>query len=296
MEGDKATTTVVEQDAVEMEAGGESAIVKAVGGGITKEDVRELELAAELIPSKQRAIRKILVSSTFKSDWIIQGDTACLKSCGAERIAGDLGDFHWSENRPAQKEEFEDKHGPGYLWKYFHRVSWKGRSVDAMGMYSTRDGFFGKVDGEWRDISDINEANVQRAARHISIGEGIKQLLGLRGWPVELMPKFGMDTKDMKKVDREVADPDEQVKRKQITSMLLALNEGNKDAAIAHLEKITQFKGNDGKIVKGLYSTKPLKGKRLNRIFDDVKTEYEAKFAFNPQGKEPGEDQSDGAQ
>lgn len=292
MESDKATT-VVEQDTVDMEGGGESSIIKDVGGGITIEQVRELERAAELLPAMKNAMTKILVLSTYQSDWIIQGDTACLKSAGAERVASALGSFDWYEHRAAVKEEFEDKHGQGYIWKYHYRVHWKNRSVDAVGMYSSRDGFFGKAGGEWRDVADINEANVQRAARHIAIGEGIKQLLGLRGMPVEMMPKFGMKTEGMKKVEREEADPDEQKKRGQISSMLRAMNEGDEDAAKAHLQKITEFKGREGKIVKGLYSTKALKGKRLEITYAKVKEEYEATFGVNPQGTAGSTEQED---
>lgn len=266
----------IETDALELEPGGEGSIVKDVGR-ITKEQVRGLEEAADLIESFQRAMRTIMVKATFESDWIIQGETACLKSAGAERIASALGDFEWREVRPASKEKIDDKHGIGYTWTYYYRVSWKGRSVDAIGHYSTRDPFLGKVDGEFRDVADINEANIMRAARHIAIAEGIKQILGLRGLPVALMPQFGKSPKGMKTVERDIAPKDQSKHREQIQSMLLALNENNRDAAVTALEEVTAFKGKKG-LVPGVKSTAQLTGKRLTVTFEIVRKIYEERF------------------
>ena len=266
----------INTDAVEFETGGEGGIVKDVGR-ITKEQVRGLEEAAGLIESFQRAMRTIMVKATYPNDWNIQGETACLSSAGAERIASTLGDFEWHEVRPASKEEINDKHGLGYTWTYYYRVTWRGRSVDAVGHYSSRDQFLGKVGGEFRDIADINEANIMRAARHIAIGEGIKQILGLRGMPVALMPQFGKSPKDMKTVQRDVAPKDQNKMRKQLTSMLLALNENNQDAAIAALEKVTAFEGKKGP-VKGVKTTAQLTGARLTVTHGIVKKRYEERF------------------
>lgn len=266
----------IETDALELEPGGEGAIVKDVGR-ITKAQVRGLEEAAGLIESFQRAMYTIMVKATYPSDWIIQGETACLKSAGAERIASALGDFEWREVRPASKEKIDDKHGTGYIWTYYYRVTWRGRSVDAIGHYSSRDLLLGKVGDDFRDVADINEANIMRAARHIAIGEGIKQILGLRGMPVDLMPRFGKSPTDMKKVERDVAPKDQNKHRKQLTSMLLALNENNQDAAIAALEEVTAFKGKKGP-VPGVKATAQLTGDRLRVTFDIVRRTYEERF------------------
>lgn len=266
----------ISTDAVELEPGGEGAIVKDVGR-ITKEQVRGLEEAAGLIEAFQRAMRTIMVKATYPSDWNIQGETACLSSAGAERIAAALGDFSYQEIRPATKETFEDKNGVGYTWTYYYRVTWRGRSVDAVGHYSSRDQFLGKVAGEFRDIADINEANIMRAARHITMAEGTKQILGLRGMPVALMPQFGKSPNDMKKVERDVAPQDQNKHRKQLTSMLLAMNENNQDAAIAALEEVTAFKGKKGPVA-GVKSTAQLTGKRLTVTWEIVKKIYEERF------------------
>ena len=271
--------TVVEQ----IEDQGQAEISQVAGPVILDDMIVALKQAGDKAAEYLTALRRVLVQATYPTDWTIQGvgdkSKACLASHGAERIAVMIGGFVIEESAPAEKTTFTDKHGEGYIWRYFYKVSWRGRSCDAIGMHGTRDKFLGKAGGAWRDIADINEADIQRAARHVAIGEGIKQLLGLRNLPATEMPNFGMGTKDkpIPTVERDVQDGEERKKRKSITDMLLALNDGDQDAAKAHLTEITSFEGKNGP-VKGVTTTKSLKKKWLNTTLAKVMELHTVRF------------------
>lgn len=266
------------------DSGAEVQITQVVATEITREMIDRLNITADLAVDYMAALRRNLVGYTYPFDWTIQGTgdkaKACLASHGADRVAAGIGGFVIEESQPATRTSFEDKYGEGYIWRFFYRVTWRGRSCDAMGLQSTRDNFVGKAHGQFKDVADINEANVMRGARHIAIGEGIKQLLGLRNLPASEMPNFGMGTKDkpIQRIERQSQDDEERKKRKSITDMLLALNDGDAEAALAHLTEITTFKGHDGNEVRGVSGTQYLKTKRLNFTLDKVTEIHTARF------------------
>lgn len=269
-----------------------SADITQIAGPVILDDMIEaLTQAGDKAATYLTALRRVLVQATYPSDWNIQGEgakaKACLASHGAERIAVLIGGFSIEESAPAEKTTFEDAHGEGYLWRYFYKVSWRGRECDAIGMHSTRDKFLGKAHGEFKSIADINEADIQRAARHIAIGEGIKQLLGLRNLPASEMPNFGMGRPDapIPQVKHDAATDAEQDMRRKLVKMLLALNEGDQDAAKSHMVKITEFEGKNGP-VKGVAKSEWLYGKRLEITFAKVKEEYEEVFGHAPDGED----------
>lgn len=271
--------TMIEQT----EDQGQAEITQVVGGDVNRDMINALKAAGDMAGEYLTALRRVLVQATYPSDWNIQGvgdkAKACLASHGAERIAVMIGGFTIEESAPAEKSTFTDAHGEGYLWRYFYKVSWRGRECGAIGMHSTRDKFLGKAHGEFKSIADINEADIQRAARHVAIGEGIKQLLGLRNLPASEMPNFGMGTPDkpIQHVERDSQDGEERKKRKSITDMLLELNDGDQDAAKAHLTEITSFEGKN-EPVKGVTSTKVLKKKWLNTTLSKVTELHNKRF------------------
>ena len=70
--------------------------------------------------------------------------------------------INWQE----KKEEGEDKNGKWYRYWFDVDASFGGRIVKAMGRAGSRDKFFGKVRGELRELSDIDESNIRMAAFH----------------------------------------------------------------------------------------------------------------------------------
>lgn len=244
----------------------------------TMDMIVALENAANLAPRFMSAIRTLMIQVTYPSDWHIEGGKACLSAAGAERIAQAIGGFSWEQTDDPIRSRLESSEG--YMWTYSMKVEWRGRTVHAQGHASTRDKFLGKKGGEYRDPADINEADIKRWARHVAIGEGIKQLLGLRGLPEEELPNFagGRKPKSVERAKPQGNAADDNRMRKEITEMLLALCDGDRDAAVAALENTTKFtvaSGDDkGKEVAGVSKTSSLSGKRLKFVFEKVSKEH----------------------
>ncbi len=252
----------------------------------TMDMILTLEKAAEIAPRFMSALRTLMIHVTYPSDWHIEGGKACLSAPGAERIAQAVGGFSWAQEGDPLRSNLES--ADGYMWTYTMNVTWRmsgtqrARTVHAQGHASTRDKFLGKKGGEFRDPADINEADIKRWARHVAIGEGIKQLLGLRGLPESELPDFagGRKPKSVDRVKPQGNATDDNLMRRQITDMLLALCDGDKDAAVAALENTTKFtvtSGKDeGKVVAGITKTSSLSGKRLKFIFEKVSKEHDS--------------------
>lgn len=244
----------------------------------TMEMIVALERAADTAPRFMSALRTLMIHVTYPSDWHIQGGKACLAAAGAERIAQAVGGFSWEQEGDPLRSNLES--ADGYMWTYTMVVTWRGRTAHAQGHASTRDKFLGKKGGEFRNPADINEADMKRWARHVAIGEGIKQLLGLRGLPEGELPDFagGRKPATVERAKQQDNAANDNRMRKQITEMLLALCDGDKDAAVAALENTTKFEvksGDDkGKLVPGITKTSSLSGERLKFIFEKVSKEY----------------------
>ena len=156
-----------------------------------------LEKAAELAPRFRDAMRTILMSLTYPGDWEIFGESekarVCLSSAGAERVATQFPIKFFDVS--FDKKIFTDEVGEGYRYTYTGKATLGGRIIFTQGVYSTRDKFLGKVGDKFRPLIEINENDIQTAAYHRFLGNGIKSLLGLRAMPVaqyrELMNRSG---------------------------------------------------------------------------------------------------------
>ena len=142
-----------------------------------------LEKKAALAPRFRQARDVILASHTHVNDWMDFDGKMCLSSAGAERVAT-LFDIRFFDCRH-EKRPFQDAEGQGYLYVYTGNAQCGNRVVFAQGVYSTRDRFLGRKDGQWRSLEEINERDVMQAAYHIFKGNAVKELLGLRNIPRE---------------------------------------------------------------------------------------------------------------
>lgn len=250
----------------------------AVTGGLTRSMVADLQKAAASADQIRDLIQTVCVRCTYESDWTVIGSgtkaRACLGSAGACRIAAVIGDIRIEERRPAEKITFSDRHGEGYIWTYYVRGRWGARVMDAEGSYSSRDKFLGKDGDNFRDPADINEADIRRAARHIATGEVIKELIGLRAIPPDVLSRAGHKLDDVATVthadsgEGQLSDRD---KRREICDACLKIAGGDQAKAREVLVEMTQFTGRDGKTVRGVSSTDALKGKRLEVTWEKAR-------------------------
>jgi hypothetical protein len=95
------------------------------------------------------------------------------------------------------RKDYNDKDGQFYTYecygKYFPPFG-LGDVVEASGMFSSRDKFFGTVSGEIKDISEIDEANVRQAAQTECFKKCIFLGLGLTDLIEGELKKLGVDT------------------------------------------------------------------------------------------------------
>ncbi len=181
------------------------ALAKVVAEGDPEVFLVTLEKKAALAPRIRQAKETLMVALTYPGDWTIQGGKACLNSAGAERIGAAFGikfrDVKWV------KEVFTDAHGEAYRFLFTGKASLYDHEVYVQGTYSTRDKFLAYTNKDgWTPTEDINEGSIRTAAYHFFCGNGVKELLGLRGIPEEeyrrIMKGTGQDAAKSSTVER----------------------------------------------------------------------------------------------
>lgn len=275
-------------------------IATTIAAGDPELQLAILEKKAQLAPRMKAAIETIVVAQTYPSDWNIQGNKACLSSAGAERIGRHFPIQYHGVNW--KKESLNDGSG-GYRYIYSGYATLNDHTVYATGIYSTRDKFLGFKDGEYRAVQDINENSIQSAARHIFNGNAIKELLGLRGMPVEeynrIMGKTGQDAAKTSEVKRTTGaqggtSATDNEKQKELGAICIYIAQSGmipvqnddktwrfeqrqdsderneKEVAADICLTISSFRGKDGNIVPGVPLAK-LKETRLNATLQTAK-------------------------
>lgn len=257
-----------------------------------------LERRAALATRMREAMDTILIANTYPEDWSYQGtgkaERACLGSAGAGRL-GRLFAIQF-EGIEVERQEIDDAAGKGYRYIVSGYARRGGTRVYAEGVYSTRDKFLGFVNDAWRAPETMNENEFRDAARHIFIGNAVKELLGIRNIPAaqfrEMMRKAGQDPTQSRSVDRSqgtqggTGDQDRKHQSELAQICLVIANAGQElsrneagefergpisegddrtpvERAKAICIKLSEFVGRGGEVVKGLPASQ-LKGQRLD--------------------------------
>lgn len=171
-----------------------------------------LERASKVADRIMAARAAIIQKMTYPQDWVVfgAGDAAkaCLSAAGAIRLAVN-GNFPivFEDDVEYTKEEFVDEIGKGYRYTYSGHAKMGQMRVHAVGAYSTRDLLLGKTKEGFRDIKDINEAYIQKAAHTYFKSNAIKDLLGLKGLPASEYTRIcGQIGKDASKTHHQTFD------------------------------------------------------------------------------------------
>lgn len=262
------------------------------------EQAKYLTEVAKYGPVMKKAQETILAQNTYPSDWQLFGKKMALSSAGAERVAR-MFPIKISDFVCEGRTDFEDEHGKGYRYVYSCRAQLKGRVLYSTGTYSTRDSFLGKADGAWRPLEDINENDIRMAAYRRCQGNAIRALLGIRNIPLDewerIMKTTGQDGTQAASDGVQYASgtkggtsKGDTAKQNEVKLLVFEIidagmmcrydageveiipnsapieSSGDRETmAKACLLALTQFEGDKG-TVKGIMSTKMLRGKRLN--------------------------------
>ncbi len=271
------------------------------------DELAYMQKMAKNSPALKQAQETLLFTQTYPKDWVVFGEKASLTSAGVERVARFFS-IKLSEFENLGRQDFADEHGKGYRYVYQCRAQLRDRALYATGTYSTRDPFLGKARGEWKDLADINENDIQQAALRRCRGNAMRALLGLRQVPVEeyrrIMRLTGQKGAESSSVPfasgaKGGTSKDDSTKQVELSNivydivdagMAVAYDGGNieiiaSDAAPtdsisrdflakASLLALSQFEGDTG-TVKGVTSYKMLRGKRLNVTLGRTKEVWE---------------------
>lgn len=101
------------------------------------------------------------------------------------------------------RHDYEDAHGPYYVFTAYARYAppFDNGWVEASGSCSSRAPFFGIADGEIRDLKDVNEDNVRRAALTDAFKKAVFAGLGMRHPTAEELVQHNIDKARAGKVE-----------------------------------------------------------------------------------------------
>jgi hypothetical protein len=175
----------------EIEDGGESGQLVPITSSDQLVVLEEMAKNADRMIAAKQKIWAACLKITKAGDWTVFTDSASgrkkaeLGSAGAFRYAAFLG-ISFS-NWTAEKVSEADEIGSWYRWDFECDAVFAGRTIRVYGRAGSRDKFFGKAHGAFKELHDVNEGDIKMAARRNAMKEGVKSLMGLHHMdPIEL--------------------------------------------------------------------------------------------------------------
>lgn len=145
--------------------------------------VAKLAAEANALVDIKKAVMQAVIKATNEQDWVDQDGKPYLMASGAEKIApffnAGIKDMTFT------KDFGKDEKGEWYRYIYNATAFVKNKGVivhemPVIGTCSSRDKFFGKKDGEYKSLTEIDISNIQKKARTNCYVNGISRILGLR--------------------------------------------------------------------------------------------------------------------
>ncbi len=250
--------------------------IPAAGFSVEKE-IQEIEKGVELF----NRIKIVALKLTKPTDWVDQGGSMYLMDRGSENIAIAFGvDISGLEMK---MEWVDDPKGRYYAFvasgKAYSRKL--GRWVEDIGVCSQRDKFFGKIGDKFKEIEDVDMANIRRKAVTNLYNRLIKRVVGLSGVTVDDLKASGMDVSKIGRVEykggsqkaSDLSLDGKDIKAK-LESMLVRMSNNDKAVATKLLEKFSYWKGDDGK-EHSVNDISKLSEKWLASTYGKAKKEYD---------------------
>jgi len=210
---------------------GESAIIERGGDDF----VHQLVQRASEIDKINQALDKVIHSRIKRQDWTCFGEGTkarfSLGSAGAERLLL-IFPFKFTDAK-SRKEEWEDDLGKAYRYVTEVDCELYGSKIRVSGTFSTRDKLLGYTNQDgWKDLSQINENDIEKASLRVANGNGIKTLLGLRHMPPEEIERIYAETGREKLPDNQVTygkpqDTSQMSKRDELKTWLKEMSGGD---------------------------------------------------------------------
>lgn len=174
--------------------GAESGTLIHLGGDEQLIALESIAKNAERMIAAKQQVWNVLLRIAKPGDWTVfesQGKKkAEIGHGGAMRYAAFLGiSFtNWS----AEKIVGTDEKGQWFRWDYECDCLFAGRSIRVYGRAGSRDRFFGKDHGAYKELHEISEGDIKIAARRSAMKEGVKTMLGLHHIPPDELEAAGV--------------------------------------------------------------------------------------------------------
>jgi hypothetical protein len=239
---------------------------------------QRVEVASKIIP--------LVLKSTLPTDWVNHSGNPWLTSGGIERVKRSLFQIDITDVK-SERIMLADGSG-GYFYKVQGKVTLKMGEYkvvqECIGACSSKDKFFGKKNGKWLPIEEVDEINIMRKAYTNFESNAISRILGLRGLTWDVLAQYNITpekaaTVEYKK-DGGSSNPSKSELSKdakgvliQAWNALVVVADGDEEKAKELLMDIT--KSDDGKY-KGITSLKRVKSeKQAYFINKQAKTLFE---------------------
>lgn len=152
--------------------------------------------AAERRIEAMNKIKRLAIRMTGPQDWTDQGGKPFPWASGAEKIARLFG-IAWRICEPTMEHE----EGGHFSYTYKGTFTLAGASIEAIGVRSSKDGFFKKYkDGTELPASAIDKGDVKKSAYTNLLGNGIMRILGMRNLSWADLAEAGIDQNAVSKV------------------------------------------------------------------------------------------------
>ena len=253
----------------------------------------EKELAAiEKNVEFYNRVKIIALKMTKPSDWVDLGGNPYLMDRGTENVAVafgvDISDLQ------LRQEWAEDDKGRYYTFVASGKAYSKklGRYVEDIGVCSQRDKFFGMIGGKFKEIAEVDMANVRRKAVTNLYNRLIKRVIGLMGVTFDDLNQAGIRKEQLGRVEyqggaqRAEISPEGKDTKAKLWNMLLMMGNNDKAQAAKLLEKYSSWKDAEQKDHKANDINK-MSEKWINSTYGKAKADYE-KTAGGP--REPGQE------
>jgi hypothetical protein len=181
------------EDAEEL-VGGEAGTLVPLHGDEQLIAMENIAKNAERMVQAKQKVWSVLLKIAKPGDWTVfesQGKKkAEVGHAGCMRYAAFLGIIF--TNWTAEKINGTDEKGQWFRWDFECDCVFAGRTIRVYGRAGSRDKFFGKNQGEFRELHEINEGDIKIAARRSAMKEGVKTVLGLHHIPPEELEAAGV--------------------------------------------------------------------------------------------------------
>ena len=256
------------------------------------------DLSLEWVEQRARQVEaykkliQVSVRLTNEHDWVDEGGKPYLQASGAEKVATFWGVSMVDLVPPDKAQQvITDERGSYTVFTpratfIFPRFN---RRLEMFGKRSTRDAFFTEYtetvkqpDGTSARVkrlkpqSEVDLPDVMMAALSNLLVNGITRTVGLRNLTYDDLKAAGLDPTKIAKVP--YASKDATGLAETVWKKLLWLSGGQAAEASALCEKLSSFKGRDGRQVHGKQAPSQLSDKALPYMARDVDKRFDAEF------------------